>query len=137
MHIKGLGKRSGFWQEVDMEKGEKEHDEILTKDEIRTDTDAKSFREALTCEVNSALLTFENHSADNIFLDPSYTVMERLLREYRFEPVGYCKNVPFNRYRSKQIAFVYRYDDELHWCHMPEICWMSFLQEIEEKRIRR
>jgi hypothetical protein len=99
----------------------------------RTDTDSKPFEEALTCEVNSALLTFENHNPDTIFLDPSYRVMERMLREYRFEPVGICKNVPFNRYRANQIAFVYRYRDELYWCHLPEICWMSFLMEISER----
>jgi hypothetical protein len=99
----------------------------------RTDTDAKPLKEALTCEVDSALLTFENHNPNTIFLDPSYRVMERQLMEYHYEPVGICKNVPYNRYRAKQIAFVYRYEDELYWCHLPEICWMSFLMEICEK----
>lgn len=107
--------------------------DIPKRIDLRTDTDVKPFREALTCEVNSALLTFENHSADNIFLDPSYAVTERLLREYHFDPVGISRNIPFNRHRANQIAFVYRYDDEIHWCHMPEICWMSFLQEINNK----
>ena len=101
--------------------------------EKRYDTDVKPLREALTCEVNSALLTFGNHSADNIFLDPSFSVTERMLRECHYGPVGISRNIPFNRHQTNQIAFVYRYDDELYWCHMPEVCWMSCLREIEDR----
>lgn len=104
--------------------------ELEGDDDCRTDTDAKSFREALTCEINSALLSSGNHSTDNIFIDPCYRSMERMLQECHFEPVGISRNVPFNRYRANQVAFVYRYEEELYWCHMPEVCWISFLQEI-------
>lgn len=115
-----------------MDKGDSGYSNNGTKgeDDNRTDTDAKPFREALTCEINSALLSSENHSTDNIFIDPCYLSMERMLRECHFEPVGISRNVPFNRYRANQIAFVYRYEDELYWCHMPEVCWVSFLHEI-------
>lgn len=121
-----------FWEEKCMDKGDSAYSRCETKgdDDYRTDTDAKPFREALTCEINSALLSSGNHSTDNIFIDPSYRNMEWMLRECHFEPVGISRNVPFNRYRANQIAFVYRYEDELYWCHMPEVCWISFLHEI-------
>jgi hypothetical protein len=115
---------------MDESDSENENNDILQVMFLRADTDAKPFREALTCEVNSALLTFENHSADNIFVDPSCAAMERMLRECHYEPVGVSRHIPFNRHRSSQIGFVYRYNDELYWCHMPSVCWMGFLQEI-------
>jgi hypothetical protein len=106
----------------------------MEREKRNSNTDVKSFQEALNCEVNSALITCENHSPDTIFFDPSYRIMEQLLREYHYNPVGICKNIPYNEHRANQIAFVYRYEGELYWCHLPEICWMSFLMEINEKK---
>ena len=66
-----------------MDKGDSAYSRRETKgdDDYRTDTDAKPFREALTCEINSALLSSGNHSTDNIFIEEY--VKERISREVR------------------------------------------------------
>lgn len=78
-------------------------------------------RRILRQEVNSAVLTFENHNTDNGFMVSNLTMMSRMLKRNDYEPVGICKNVPYNPHPTEQVAFVYRYDGELYWCHMPAL----------------
>ena len=88
------------------------------------------FRDAITNCVNSAMLTYENHNTNNSFLGASYRMVDRMLKMYDYEPVGTSKNIPFCNHSTAQIAFVYRYEDEIYWCHLPEICWKKFLVDI-------
>ena len=82
-------------------------------------------------ELNSALVTFENHSNDNSFMECDIKTFERLLQGNKYEPVGICKNVPFEpSYAKHSIAFCYRYEEELYWCHMTEIIWFSLLSDV-------
>lgn len=84
---------------------------------------------ALLQSVNSALLTLNNHTTDNSFLFQGYRGFERRLEEYNYEPVGVTKNVPYNPYPSEQLAFVYRFEGELYWFHLPKRCWEFLLLE--------
>ncbi len=87
--------------------------------------------EILQTEVNSALVTFENHSDDNSFMHCDIKPFERLLEVGKCEPVGICKNVPFEpAYAKYSVAFCYRYEEELYWCHMTETIWLSLLSDI-------
>lgn len=81
-------------------------------------------------EVNSAAVTFENHSNDNSFLDCGIRDFAAEL-ENGYEPVGICKNVPFKPdYAEHSVAFCYKQDGELYWVHMTEILWFSLLSDI-------
>jgi len=90
-----------------------------------------SIGEILQTEVNSALVTFENHSNDNSFMDCDIKTFERLLEVGKYEPVGICKHVPFEpAYAKYSVAFCYRYEEELYWCHMTETIWFSLLSDV-------
>lgn len=87
--------------------------------------------EILQNEINSALVTFENHNSDNSFMDCDITTFARLLEASHYEPVGICKNVPFEpSYARYSVAFCYKYEDELYWCHLTEIIWFSLLSDV-------
>lgn len=86
-------------------------------------------KDALVTEVNSGMLSYGNHNTDNGFLNEKYYMVERELKCAGYEPVGVCFNVPFNPHPTKQIAFAYLVDDEVHWCHMPQSCWYNYLYD--------
>lgn len=87
--------------------------------------------EVLQHEVNSAFITFENHSNDNSFLDCDAISFEKSLKDSEYEPVGICKNLPFEAsYAKYSIAFCYKYDGELYWCHLTESIWFSLLSDM-------
>lgn len=85
---------------------------------------------ALNNEVNSAMLTCENHDADNGFISGSIIELRKGLKRRGYEPVGICDNVPYNKYSTPQVAFVYRFMDEIHWCHMPLVCLRSCKEQL-------
>lgn len=90
-----------------------------------------SIGEILQTEVNSALITFENHNKDNSFMDCDIRIFNRLLTCKNYEPVGICKNVPFKpAYAIHSVAFCYRYEEELYWCHLTETVWYSLLSGV-------
>ena len=92
---------------------------------------SKEIGEILQTEINSALLTYENHNNDNGFLDCDILEFERGLTERNYEPVGICKNVPFAPdYALHSIGFCYRYNEELYWCHLTETLWYSLLSDV-------
>lgn len=87
--------------------------------------------EILQNEINSALVTFENHSSDNSFMDCDILIFEKSLKTNKYDAVGICKQVPFKpAYAKYSIAFCYKYNDELYWCHMTELLWFSLLSKI-------
>ena|GEM_PF-1963205 len=87
-------------------------------------------KELLRTEVNSALITIKNHDRDNGFFRDTVTEIERDLRSRNYEPIGICKNVPFKcGVSSESVAFVYKYDGEIYWCHMPATYWHHLLTD--------
>lgn len=87
--------------------------------------------EALQTEINSGMLTVENHCRDNGFFGDTLKECEKELKRRKYEPVGICKNVPFEcAYSSYVIAFVFRYNEEIYWCHLPESYWFKLLKEV-------
>ena len=87
--------------------------------------------EILQTEVNSGMVTFENHNNDNGFMDCDIVPFERALKERHYEPVGICKNVPFEpAYAKYSVAFCYKYEDEVYWCHLLETIWFSLLSDV-------
>ena len=92
-------------------------------------------KEVLITEVNSALLTFSNHDNDNGFLEDTIDKVEKKLIERGYEPVGICKNVPFPCVStSMSLGFVYRYDGEVRWCHIPEVYWEMLLCQCYSRK---
>ncbi|MGN0316955.1 MAG: hypothetical protein ACI4E1_03360 [Lachnospira sp.] len=88
-------------------------------------------RHALCNSVNSAMLTYENHDTDNGFLSYSLKEMKRGLVRRGYEPVGISRNVPYNKYPTPQVAFVYKYMDEVYWCHMPVMCLTRCIEQLK------
>ena len=87
-------------------------------------------REVLKTEVNSALISCGNHDSDNGFFADNINGVEKKLIAREYEPLGICKNVPFEcASAGRSVAFVYKYDGDVHWCHMPEIYWFRLLKE--------
>lgn len=87
-------------------------------------------KEILKTEVNSALVSFENHNADNGFFEDNVIDVEQELNERQYEPIGICKNVPFKSAGIKySVAFVYKYKENVYWCHMPETYWFYLLKQ--------
>nr|DAH03591.1 MAG TPA: hypothetical protein [Caudoviricetes sp.] len=87
-------------------------------------------KELLKTEVNSALLTIKNHNRDNGFFRDTIVEIEKDLNYRQYEPMGICKNVPFEcTVASRAVAFVYKYDGEIYWCHMPETYYHHLLVE--------
>lgn len=86
--------------------------------------------EILKTEVNSGMINFENHNADNGFFGDTLNEIEKGLKYRNYEPLGICKHVPFPcSCAGNSIAFVYKYDEEVYWCHMPETYWFHLLRE--------
>ena len=73
--------------------------------------------EILKTEVNSGMINFENHNTDNGFFGDTLNEIEKELKYRNYEPFG------------NSIAFVYKYDEEVYWCHMPETYWFHLLRE--------
>lgn len=87
-------------------------------------------REALRTEVNSAMLTFENHNRDNGFFEDLVREFEKELQARQYEPIGICKNIPFPCSATKySVAFVFRNNGEVNWCHLPETYWFHLLKQ--------
>ncbi len=84
--------------------------------------------EALHTPVNSALLTYGNHNADNSFLRRNLAAVEKALREKGCRAVGVSANMPFSAHKEHQIAFVYESEyGEKCWCHMPLVMWLHLI----------
>lgn len=87
--------------------------------------------EILQNEINSAFISYENHNNDNGFMDCDINNFERGLIERNYEPIGICKQVPFEApYAKHSVAFCYKYEEELYWCHLTEIIWYSLLSDV-------
>lgn len=87
--------------------------------------------EILQNEVNSACVTTGNHNNDNGFMYPDIINFEKGLKKRGYEPIGISKNVPFKpSYAEYSVAFCYKYNDEIYWCHLTEIVWHSLLSDI-------
>ena len=86
--------------------------------------------EVLKTEINSALISCGNHDSDHGFFAANINDVEKNLIAREYEPLGICKNVPFECASAGQsMAFVYKYDDNVCWCHMSEIYWFRLLKE--------
>lgn len=85
--------------------------------------------EALQNPVDSAILTMRNHSMDNSFLLSKAADIEYHMMSKQYSAVGVSFNVPFSRYRNRQIAFVYEYMDDKYWVHMPETMWLRLMTD--------
>ena len=85
--------------------------------------------ESLTNTVNSGILTFENHTNDNSFVSTEFFHFEKDFLHKGYEPVGVCKNIPYNNYDSPMIAYVFKDNDETVWIHMPERCLVHLLSD--------
>ena len=86
--------------------------------------------DSLTNEVNSALITCNNHSSDNSFISNELHRFVSNLKATSYEPYGICRNVPYNPYDVDEIAYVFKEDDEIRWVHMPKLCWKHLLSDI-------
>lgn len=87
--------------------------------------------EILQAEVNSAMITVQNHDNDNGFLECGIREFTLALRERNYEPIGICKNVPFKpTYTEYAVAFCYKRNDEIYWCHLTETMWYSLLTQL-------
>lgn len=89
-----------------------------------------TIRESLINEVNSAFITYENHSSDNSFIDNELYHFEGNLKIKPYEPYGICRNIPYNPYDSDMVAYVFKEDDEIKWVHMPKRCWKQLLSDM-------
>lgn len=85
----------------------------------------------LQTEINSAMISFKNHDSDNGFLECDVTKFESALVKRGYEPLGICKNVPFKPdYAIYSVAFCYKYNGDVYWCHLTEVMWYSLLNQI-------
>ena len=87
-------------------------------------------KEILKTGVNSALISIKNHEGDNGFFRDTIVEIENDIERRGYVPLGICKNVPFEcSSASQSVAFVYKYLDEIYWCHMPETYWHHLLTD--------
>jgi hypothetical protein len=85
----------------------------------------------LQTEINSAMISNKNHDCDNGFLECNVTKFESALVEKGYEPLGICKNVPFKPdYAIYSVAFCYKCNGDVYWCHLTEVMWYSLLNQI-------
>ena len=89
-----------------------------------------TIEESLTNEINSAMITFENHSKDNSFVDCDLKNFKKYFGYTGYEPYGVCRNVPFNYYPDEQVAYVFKEDEEIKWVHIPKLMWRYLLSDI-------
>lgn len=93
--------------------------------------------EILKTEVNSASLTYQNHDPDNGFLYSDIDDMVAVLNDgySNIEPIGICRNVPFPCSVSEHsVAFVYKIDGDIRWCHFTELLWFSLLSDVYDRK---
>lgn len=86
--------------------------------------------DSLTNEINSGMLTYQNHSNDNGFLYCDFDDFAKALEYSKYEPYGVCRNVPYNTYNDKMVAYAFKEHDEIRWIHMPEAQWRLLLSDI-------
>ena len=88
-------------------------------------------KQSLETQVNSALLTFNNHSNDNSFISNELSTFISNLRNSNYIPYGVCMNPPYSHYDSPMVGYVF-YDerDEVRWVHMPKRALLHLLSEI-------
>ena len=86
--------------------------------------------DSLTNEINSALITCNNHSSDNSFISNELYHFVGNLKVKPYEPYGVCRNIPYNPYDIDMIAYVFKEDDEIRWVHMSKLCWKHLLSDI-------
>lgn len=94
--------------------------------------DTESLIAALQYKVNSALLTFENHTNDNSFLDSDINYMINGLKKSDYVPAGICTSIPYipsNYEEGWYIGFVFYYKDEVQWIHMPKVTLFALLED--------
>lgn len=96
--------------------------------------------EILKTEVDCALISNRNYDSDNDFFADNINGVEKSLIARKYDPLGICKYIPFEcASQNQSLAFVYKYEDDVYWCHIPKIYWFRILKEwygyFEAKKI--
>lgn len=87
-------------------------------------------KSACLTAVNSASLSCDNHTDDNSFISSEPSKMCNGLAASGVIPIGFCYNVPYNHYVTKQIAMVIEEDEDIKWIHFPEEAYEQLLHNI-------
>lgn len=88
--------------------------------------------DALTNKINSALITADNHSYDNSFVENRIDTMLIGLNKSKYFPAGICKDMPFisEKYdKDLYIVFAFYDNEELYWIHFSKIILFSLLRD--------
>lgn len=88
--------------------------------------------EALITKINSALITADNHSHDNSFVENKIDAMLVKMEKSKYIPAGICKTMPFipDSYdKDWYICFAFYDEGELYWIHFPKVVLFSLLKD--------
>ena len=75
-------------------------------------------------------MTCENHTSDNSFLESDIIPMVEGLKKCNYIPKGICTTIPYSPYDiDSQIGFVFTYNDDVQWIHMPKVTFFGLLDD--------
>ncbi len=96
----------------------------------------EDFCQALITKCNDGLITIDNHTFDNYFIDLHAKDVWRKMSEYEDEAIGICFSCPYYKYDKNDVAFVFRDNDgEIHWVHLTRLSWEHYVLNCYSKEI--
>lgn len=92
--------------------------------------DMNLLKMACLTAVNSAYVSFDNHSMNNIFIENDPVEVARGLAREKVTPIGFCFNIPYCHYVATHIAFVVEENETVKWVHFPLISYQNILRKL-------